>query len=110
MTNPAPGTVQTINNPDGSTVTITWSPTPLPGDPTQSAGFTELYTPAPGSPLDVAATIQARAQAALTTNATFLAIPSPSQAQAITQVQALTRECNGLIRLLLGQLDSTSGT
>lgn len=55
-------------------------------------------------------TLQQKAQAALTTNTTYLAIGSPSNAQVATQVQALTKECSAVIRLLLNQLDSTSGT
>jgi hypothetical protein len=55
-------------------------------------------------------TIRSRAQTALTTNATYLALASPSTAQTTAQVQALTRECNGLIRLLLDLFDSTTGT
>lgn len=56
------------------------------------------------------ATITQRAQAALATNTTYLAIPTPSNAQIAAQVQALTKECSALIRLLLGLLDSTAGT
>jgi hypothetical protein len=56
------------------------------------------------------ATIQSRAQAALTANATFLALASPTNAQTLAQVQMLTKECGGLIRLALNVLDSTSGT
>lgn len=67
-------------------------------------------TPDPNQPWNVAATLNSKAQAGLTTNATFLALPSPSQAQTLAQVQTLTKECNTIIRLLLGQLDSTSGT
>lgn len=56
-------------------------------------------------------TIQSRAQAALAANATFLALgPSPSNAQVIAQVRALTRQSTGEIRLLLGLTDSTDGT
>lgn len=51
-------------------------------------------------------TLQQRVQTALTNNETFLAIVSPTAAQAITQVQALTRQVNALIRLDLGLLDS----
>ncbi len=50
-------------------------------------------------------------------NATFLAIPSPTNAQNAAQVRALTqtqqtllKECSGLIRLVLSLLDDTAGT
>lgn len=46
------------------------------------------------------ADIVAKARAALTANATFQAIGSPSNAQTLAQVRLLTREMNGLIRLL----------
>lgn len=54
------------------------------------------------------ATLTSRAQTALTNNATFLAINNPTTAQAITQVKALTRQVDGIIRLLLDQVDSLS--
>jgi hypothetical protein len=57
-----------------------------------------------------AGTLRTRALQALAVNSTFLAIGSPSNAQILTQVQRLTRECSGLIRLLLGQLDEVTDT
>lgn len=52
----------------------------------------------------------AKARTALTANATFLAIASPSAAQVAAQVKLLTRESNGLIRSLLNQFDDVSDT
>jgi hypothetical protein len=54
------------------------------------------------------ATIQQQAQTALTNNQTHVAIASPTNAQVVAQVQALTKQMNGVIRLLLNQLDATN--
>jgi hypothetical protein len=53
-------------------------------------------------------TIRINARTALATNTTFLALPSPNQAQGLAQIQALTRQSNGVIRVLLNQLDGTT--
>lgn len=54
--------------------------------------------------------LRSKAQTALATNATFLAIASPTAAQVATQAKALSRQCDAIIRILLGQFDSTAGT
>lgn len=54
--------------------------------------------------------LRTKALAALDTNVSFLAVASPTNAQVSTQVRVLTRECSGLIRLLLDALDSVDGT
>lgn len=59
----------------------------------------------PGSTLARRQSIEDKAQAALTANATYLGLATPSAAQTTAQVQRLTRECNALIRLLLGRLE-----
>jgi hypothetical protein len=55
-------------------------------------------------------TVAERAAAALDINAAFLAIASPTNAQTLAQVKALTRQTSGLIRMALNQFDSTDGT
>lgn len=57
-------------------------------------------------------TIRARARTALDANATFLAITSPTNAQTLAQVKALTRQINAVIKLLVrgDMLLNTDGT
>lgn len=52
-------------------------------------------------------TIRDRAVTALADNQAFLTLASPTNAQTLTQVKALTRQTNGLIRLVLRRLDGT---
>ncbi len=47
-------------------------------------------------------TLKAKAVTALAANATYLAIVSPTNAQVVAQVRALTKEVNALIRLADG--------
>lgn len=53
-------------------------------------------------------TIQQQAQLALVANRTYLGIAAPTQAQAVTQVHALTQQVQALIRLALSQFDGTN--
>lgn len=56
------------------------------------------------------AALQQKAVNALSNNQTFLGIATPTSAQAIAQVQALTRQVDALIRLAANALESISGT
>jgi hypothetical protein len=57
-----------------------------------------------------AATLRQKAQQALQANAAFPALPPvQQQAQAVAQTVRLTQEVSALIRLVIGQLDSTAG-
>jgi hypothetical protein len=51
-----------------------------------------------------------KARNALANNAAFLAIPSPTNAQAVAQVQALSKQMDAVVRVVAGLFDSTSGT
>ena len=80
---------------------------------TSAAGFTDQVVLKPGPLLTAqtnAADLTAKAQAAIAANATFLALASPTNPQVLAQVQRLTRECSALIKLLLNDLNDTSGT
>jgi len=56
-------------------------------------------------------TLRGRVATALTTNATYLGLPTPrANAQVVAQVEALTRQNIALTRLVAGLLDTTDGT
>jgi hypothetical protein len=52
-------------------------------------------------------TINARVEAALAANKTYLALANPTNAQVVAQVNRLTLECSALIRLLLSRMEAT---
>lgn len=59
-------------------------------------------------PDDNGETLHAQAMTAMANNRAFLAIVPPlTNAQVVAQVNALTRQINGVMRLLLNQLDGT---
>ena len=95
----APGTSQVIEDTPRFTRTVFRS----------AAGWRIELTWKPGQrPVDDAnlEAIQTKARQALTANATYLGLASPTNAQNVAQIARLTRECNGIIRLLLGALDT----
>lgn len=68
---------------------------------------TIVYAPPPNVN---AATLIAKGANAISSNLTYLAVASPTTAQAAAQIAALTRQVDALIRLACSLLDSTSGT
>lgn len=59
-----------------------------------------------GAEADVLIAIEAKARAAFTANNTFIALASPTAAQVAAQAKLLSREVNGLLRLLLGDFSA----
>lgn len=55
-------------------------------------------------------TIEQRAAAFITATNTYLAIPSPTNAQVAAQVRRNAMATIGLVKILLNQLDNTDGT
>lgn len=98
--------------PDAKSITIT--PDPARGvivtTTTDLKGVvTVVEDPMPPEQVNADA-LTKKAQTALTANATYLAISSPSAAQVAAQVNSLTKQSNALIRLLVNKLDATTGT
>jgi hypothetical protein len=86
-----------------------------------SAGSTTVYADCDQTTLDAAlaahvavdeesnaTTLRSRAGTALQTNRDFLALAAPANADVVAQVKALTRQNNGIIRLILGRLEGTN--
>jgi len=80
------------------------SPQPQPGWSYDGVAFTE-----PG-PMRNRRQIMAKMTQMLQRNQDFLAIQTPTNAQVVQAVQALTREVTMLIRIVADQLDTTDGT
>ena len=59
---------------------------------------------------NVQANLLAKMETALAGNMDFLALASPTQAQAVAQVRALTRQMNAAMRYVTNRFDSTDGT
>jgi hypothetical protein len=69
-------------------------------------GRTEQFQWKPGTAGANEQALRQRAQTALANNQAFLGLAAPTNAQAVAQVQALTRQVNGLMRFLLGTFDT----
>lgn len=102
------GNVSSVTDTTANTVT-TWD---ISGVQTGQRPLTaaEIAALTPTGALANQATMQQRATNALAANATYLALTTPTTAQTVAQVQRLTRECTAVIRLLLTQVDDTTGT
>ena len=72
---------------------------PATGDPVLAS-----RPPAEVTGASYAETLKAQAAAALAGDVTYLALTTPTTAQAVAQVQALTRQTNALIRLVVRAL------
>lgn len=85
--------VQLVNG----TPTVVWTQRPLTADELANVTANTNRT-----------TIQTQAKTALANNRTYLAIATPTTAQMRAQIDALTRQNQGIIRLLLNELDATN--
>lgn len=85
------------------------NPQPGIGWTTPDGGVTWV-TPAPSSPIANQASLLQKAANAIANNVTFLGLTTPTNAQVLAQVQALTRQVDALIRVVANQLTDTSGT
>lgn len=78
---------------------------------TEAAALAAGYAyPAPSASDVNTGTLEQRAATAIANNVNYLAVTAPTNAQVVAQVARLTRQSTGVIRLLLNQTDTTSGT
>lgn len=95
--------VGVVHGPDGIGLTITFDDAAAPLTNAQMNAVVLRCA----SPNANAEELRRRAAAATVANRNYLAIPTPSQAQATAQVAALTRQVNALIRFALQEFDGT---
>lgn len=91
-----------LPNPTAKTLTVTGA---------TDAQLQTAITSAAAAFVDYAAnraTLLTQARNALANNATYLGIGAPTNAQVVAQVQALTRQVNGLIRFAVNDLTATT--
>ena len=74
---------------------------PLPAQDAAALAAAESMEPGGAN----AAELRTRLRAARAANSVFLAVPSPTAAQVVEQVRALTRQMQGVIRLAASDLD-----
>lgn len=79
----------------------------VPFDVDPSPAETEAIVDRLSSGSSVEEQLRGRARAALADNQAFLAVASPTNAQVLAQVRALTRQNQGLIRLALRRFDGS---
>lgn len=72
-----------------------------------NAELQAFRTPPPTPEETNRATIEQQAISALTANRSFVAIATPTNAQNAAQIKALSRQVNGLIRMVFARLDGT---
>jgi hypothetical protein len=78
---------------------------------TEAIAVSDGYThPLPPIRETNASTLRDRARQALSVNAAYLALPAPTNPQIATQVVRLTKQVNGLIRLLVEETSDLDGT
>lgn len=94
---------------DAGTVTVERDGQVVESRPLTAAEL-DVYVNQPKAEANRTALDEDKATQALATNATFLALASPTHAQTLAQVKALTRENTAIIRLLLNKLDTDEGT
>jgi hypothetical protein len=105
----ATGRVSTVveaNSPQAIQVPADWQVVEVPENTTASTGATYaagVFTP-PATPTQTL--IERKLDAAIDANLAYLALSPPTTAQALAQVGALTRQVNGLLRIMRNRLDS----
>jgi len=110
----APGTVTPFALLQGAGLTFTL-PEPINTATLQANETTILTAEAANDAASAAAVanlaaLLTKAANAIANNVTFLAIPSPTNAQVLAQVNALTLQVDALIRVVANQLSSQNGT